>query len=50
MGIGIIISCILLASFSKKELSPMEIEIRARAMGMVYEDEIKAMPGNGEGE
>lgn len=28
----------------------MEIEMRARAMGMVYEDEIRAVPKSQEGE
>lgn len=48
MGIGIIIACILLIPASKGEPSAMDIETRARAMGMVYEDEIKAISNNDE--
>jgi len=46
LGVGIIIATILLSAAPKKGLSPMEIEVRARAMGMVYEDEIRAIPGS----
>jgi len=50
LGIGLIIGVILMMSIPEKELSPMEIEMRARAMGMVYEDEIKALTKSQEGE
>ena len=45
-----ILTCILLAPFAKSEPSAMDIEARARAMGMVYEDEIKAIAHKGEGD
>lgn len=46
LGAGIIIATILMSAVPKKQLSPMEIEVRARAMGMIYEDEIRAIPGS----
>lgn len=49
MGIGIIVACILLNPFFQRKPSAMEIETRARAMGMVYEEEIKAISNSGEG-
>ncbi|HHY81534.1 MAG TPA: hypothetical protein GX505_02515 [Clostridiales bacterium] len=49
LGAGIIIACILMLPFMKREPSAMEIETRARAMGMVYEDEIRAIPKSNEG-
>ena len=49
MGLGILIACILWIPFSKKGPSAMEIEARARAMGMVYEDEIKAISRSDKG-
>lgn len=49
IGLGIILACILLSPFYGKKLSAMEIEARARSMGMVYEDEIRAISGNTEG-
>ena len=50
LGIGLIIGVILMMSIPEKELAPREIEMRARAMGMVYEDEIKALTKSQEGE
>lgn len=50
IGIGIVIACILLLPTNKKKPSPMEIETMARQMGMVYEDEIRAIPNLEKGE
>ena len=47
VGIGLLLACVLLRPYSRKELSMAEIEARARSMGMVYEEEIRALPGNG---
>lgn len=47
IGIGMIIVCILIFPFHQKKLSPGDIESRARGMGMIYADEIKAI-GNSE--
>jgi hypothetical protein len=40
----------LLLPTNKKKPSPMEIETMARQMGMVYEDEIRAIPNLEKGE
>lgn len=49
IGAGLIIASVCMTSFPKRELSAIEIETRARAMGMIYEDEIKAIPKSTEG-
>ena len=46
IGIGILFTLLFLNSFSSSDLSPLEIETRARAMGMIYKDEIKAISDN----
>jgi hypothetical protein len=46
IGIGILFTLLFINSFSAPDLSPLEIETRARAMGMIYEDEIKAISDN----
>ena len=43
LGIGILLACLLLRPYLGKEPSATEIEARARSMGMVYEDEIRAI-------
>ncbi|HZK34593.1 MAG TPA: hypothetical protein VFD33_04715 [Bacillota bacterium] len=50
IGIGLVIASILLLPFKSKKPSPMEIEGMAREMGMVYEDEIKAISDVEKGE
>ncbi|RBP46745.1 hypothetical protein [Garciella nitratireducens] len=50
MGVGIVLTCVLLFPFYKKEPSPAEIEKKARNMGMIYEDEIRGFPQNEKGE
>lgn len=50
IGIGIFITCLLLLPFYSKGLSPAEIEIRARDMGMIYTDEIRAIQPSQEGD
>jgi hypothetical protein len=46
IGIGILFTLLFINSFSAPDLSPLEIETRARAMGMIYKDEIKAISDN----
>ena len=47
---GIIIACIIIFPWYRKKASPAEIEVQARKMGMMYIDEIKAIPQDMEGE
>ncbi len=46
LGIGIIISALLMSTFSIKNISKLEIERRASELGMMYPDEIKAFFNN----
>lgn len=49
IGIGMVITCIILFPFYQREPSSGEIEAKARDMGMIYEDEARAIPQNQEG-
>lgn len=44
---GLVIACLVLLPFYQKKISNLEIENKARAMGMVYPDEIKAIDKGG---
>lgn len=43
IGIGFVISAVLLMSMPQNKISKSEIEKMARGMGMVYPNEIKAL-------
>lgn len=45
---GLVIACLLLLPFYQKDYTKLELEKKARAMGMVYPDEIKAFNEGGE--
>jgi len=45
-----VLACILILPFSGRKPSPKEIESMARDMGMIYEDEVRAISGGKEGE
>lgn len=49
IGIGIVITCILFFPFYQREPSLGEIEAKARDMGMIYKDEVKAILEDQEG-
>ncbi|QCX32331.1 hypothetical protein FDN13_00710 [Caloramator sp. E03] len=42
LGVGIMISTLILSSFSYSQIPKYKIEMMARKMGMIYPDEIKA--------
>lgn len=42
LGVGIIITTLILGSFSYGKIPKYKIEIMARKLGMIYPDEIKA--------
>jgi len=44
--VGIVITCLLILPFYQRDISPREVEIRAKEMGMIYPDEVKALPNN----
>lgn len=43
LGIGLVISALLMLSFPPSGLSKADVEKAARDMGMVYGNEVKAM-------
>jgi len=50
IGIGMVLTCILLRPLLGRKPSAAEIEARARSMGMIYEEEVRALPEeDGEG-
>lgn len=42
LGIGIILSAILMTAFTPNNITKYEIERKAQELGMMYPDEIKA--------
>lgn len=49
IGIGLIIATVLLLPFHERKISATEIESKARDLGMIYIDEIKALPDKDKG-
>ncbi|HBM81484.1 MAG TPA: flagellar protein [Clostridiaceae bacterium] len=43
VGIGFIISAVIFMVIPKKNISKIEVEKKARAMGMIYQSEVKAL-------
>ena len=46
LGIGIILSALLMSIYSPKNISKIEIETMAHDLGMMYPDEVKAFFNN----
>lgn len=47
IGIGMVISALLMLAVPPSEMSSADIEKAARDMGMIYKDEVKAMFSTG---
>lgn len=46
IGIGIVICSMIMILTPREDISKFEIEKRARDMGMIYKDEVKALYDN----